>query len=132
MTVIIGEVVHGAGRGRPMGFPTANLDVTDPGSLPPDGVYFGRFTVDGRTDAALVSIGTNPTFGSGARSAEAYVLDRDEDMYAKTARVEIVTLIRGQTRFRDAAALVDAMRTDERYARRLAGGETVEELPWSP
>ncbi|HWS37134.1 MAG TPA: riboflavin kinase [Actinoplanes sp.] len=130
--IIAGEVVHGAGRGRPMGFPTANLDVTDPGALPEDGVYFGWFTLGERTDTALVSVGTNPTFGSGARHVEVFVLDRDEDMYGRTARVEIVTLVRRQVRFGDAGALIGAMRTDEGFARRLAAGETVEELPWSP
>lgn len=129
---ITGEVVHGAGRGRPMGFPTANVDVTDAGGLPADGVWFGRFTLGGRTDAALISIGTNPTFGAGSRHVEAYVLDRDEDMYGRTARIEIITLVREQVRFGSAEALIGAMRTDERFARRLAAGEKVEELPWAP
>ncbi|WP_430784640.1 riboflavin kinase [Actinoplanes sp. G11-F43] len=129
---ITGRVVRGAGRGRPMGFPTANLAVESPADLPPDGVYFGRFALNGWSAVALVSIGTNPTFGAGTRTAEAYVLDRDEDMYGGTAEVEIITLIRWQERFASVEALVDAMRTDERLARRLAGGETVPGLPWSP
>ncbi|GAA1636229.1 riboflavin kinase [Actinoplanes couchii] len=133
--IITGVVVHGAGRGRPMGYPTANLDITESGELPPDGVYFGWFTLDDRTDAALLSIGTNPTFGGYARSVEAHVLDRNEDMYGRTARVEIGALIRGQVRFVNAEALVAAMRTDERFARRMAAGgddATAEELPWCP
>ncbi len=129
---ISGEIVRGAGRGKPMGFPTANLDVTDPAVLPEDGVWFGRFTLGDWTAPALVSVGTNPTFGPGARTAEAYVLDRDEDMYGRIAEVEILTLIRRQLRFDSVEALIETMHADERIARRLVAGETVKGLPWSP
>ncbi|GLY02082.1 MULTISPECIES: riboflavin kinase [Actinoplanes] len=129
---ISGEIIRGAGRGRPMGFPTANVDVTDPAAVPADGVWFGNFTLGDWTAPALVSVGTNPTFGPGARTVEAYVLDRDEDMYGQIAQVEILTLIRLQVRFDGVPALIEAMRADERIARRLADGETVPDLPWSP
>jgi hypothetical protein len=130
--VIRGEVVHGAGRGRPLGFPTANLAVAASAVLPRDGVYLARFALDGgRPAPALVSIGANPTFGGEVRTIEAYVLDRDEDMYGRSAEVQIITLIREQERFDSAEALVEAMTSDERTARRLLTmGEDAEERGW--
>ncbi|MFF5083171.1 riboflavin kinase [Actinoplanes sp. NPDC000266] len=130
--MIRGEVVHGAGRGRPLGFPTANLAVEDPAALPGDGVYLGMFALDGGPAApALVSIGANPTFGGEVRTVEAYVLDRDEDMYGRRAELRILTLIREQERFDSAEALVEAMASDERAARRLLTmGEDAEERGW--
>ncbi|MFI5934299.1 riboflavin kinase [Actinoplanes sp. NPDC051494] len=118
---IAGRVVHGAGRGKPMGFPTANLDVTEPHLLPEDGVYLAWFRLAGweSPTAALLSVGTNPTFGPGGRTAEAYVLDVDENMYGSAAEVEIITMIRGQVRFESTAALVEQMLADEREGRRM-------------
>jgi MFS family permease len=130
--VIRGAVISGAGRGREMGFPTANLAVTDHRELPADGIYFGWFRLDGpgETHPALLSVGTNPTFGDGGRTAEAHVLDLDEDLYGRSAEVQIVTLIRRQARFDSVAALVAAMDRDKDVARGLIAGREREPLPW--
>ena len=85
-----GIVVRGDGRGRELGFPTANLDVPEGLLVPPDGVYAG-WTRDRR---AAVSIGTNPHFDGIERRVEAHLLDFDGDLYGERLIVELWSGIR--------------------------------------
>jgi riboflavin kinase/FMN adenylyltransferase len=103
-----GVVVRGDGRGRELGFPTANLDV--PGGLlvPPDGVYAGW----ARDRRAAVSIGTNPHFGGVERRVEAHLLDFDGDLYGERLVVELWTPIREQRSFGSLEELVAAIGAD--------------------
>jgi riboflavin kinase / FMN adenylyltransferase len=90
-----GIVVRGDGRGRELGFPTANLDVPTDLLVPPDGVYAGW--AGGRR--AAVSIGTNPHFDGVERRVEAHLLDFDGDLYGERLVLEIWSPIREQRRF---------------------------------
>ena len=117
-----GVVQRGDGRGRDLGFPTANVAV-GPTAVPADGVYAGLLRVpdEGWELPAAVSVGTNPTFaGERARRVEAYVLDRDDlELYDRTVEVVFVHRLRGMVRFDSADALVAAMRDDVDRAREL-------------
>jgi riboflavin kinase/FMN adenylyltransferase len=113
-----GEVVHGDARGRELGFPTANIIPSDALVCPGHGVYAAR--ADGA--AAAVSIGVRPTFGSGlAALVEAYLIDRDEDLYGRTMTIEFIEKLRGEQRFDSAEELVEQMHDDVRRARELCG-----------
>src|SRR5690606_20768547 len=82
-TTLQGTVIHGDGRGRALGFPTATLRVAA-ADLPVDGIYAATATVRGRgeTFLAVVSVGTNPTFpGVRGRRVEVHLLDADLDLY---------------------------------------------------
>jgi riboflavin kinase/FMN adenylyltransferase len=103
-----GTVVRGDGRGRELGFPTANVDVPEGLLLPPDGVYAGS-TFDRR---AAISIGTNPHFDGVERRVEAYLLDYDGDLYGERLVVEIWSRIREQARFDSLDELVAAIDRD--------------------
>lgn len=103
-----GVVVRGDGRGRELGFPTANLDVPDALLVPPDGVYAGW--TNGRL--AAVSIGTNPHFDGVERRVEAHLLDFDGDLYGERLVVEIWQPIREQRRFVSLEELVAAIGDD--------------------
>lgn len=103
-----GIVVRGDGRGRELGFPTANLDVPKELLVPPDGVYAG-WAGDRR---AAVSIGTNPHFDGVERRVEAHLLDFDCDLYGKRLVVEIWSQIREQRRFDSLEELVAAIGDD--------------------
>ena len=103
-----GIVVRGAGRGRELGFPTANLDVPTDLLVPPDGVYAGW--ADGRR--AAVSIGTNPHFDGVERRVEAHLLDFDGDLYGERLVLEIWSPIREQRRFESLEELVAAIGDD--------------------
>ncbi len=113
-----GEVVRGDRRGRELGFPTANVVPDEALVHPGHGVYVAL--ADG--DCAAVNVGVRPTFGTGrAVLVEAYVLDRDVDLYGKTLRVEFLRRLRGERRFPSADALMEQMRRDAEQARELCG-----------
>jgi len=103
-----GIVVRGDGRGRELGFPTANLDVPEGLLVPPDGVYAG-WSHDRR---AAVSIGTNPHFDGVERRVEAHLLDFDGDLYGERLIVELWSPIREQRRFDALEELVAAIDDD--------------------
>ena len=108
-----GIVVHGDGRGRELGFPTANLDVPPGLLVPPDGVYAGWT----RDRLAAISVGTNPQFDGVERRVEAHLLDFDDDLYDHRLVVEIWSWLRGQMRFDSVDALVEQIGADVGRAR---------------
>jgi riboflavin kinase/FMN adenylyltransferase len=108
-----GIVVHGDGRGRALGFPTANLEVPAGLLVPPDGVYVGAT----RDRLAAISIGTNPQFDGVERRVEAHLLDFDDDLYDQRLVVEVWGWIRGQMRFESVEALVEQIGADVVQAR---------------
>lgn len=121
-----GEVVHGAARGRALGFPTANLSSDASGLIPADGIYAG-WLVDqaGKRWPAAISVGSNPTFDGVSRQVEAHVIDRpkeaveDFDLYGQTVVVEFVSRLRGMVAYRGPEALVEQMRLDVIQAHEL-------------
>jgi riboflavin kinase/FMN adenylyltransferase len=111
-----GIVVRGDGRGRELGFPTANLDVPEGLLVPPDRVYAG-WTHDRR---AAVSIGTNPHFDGVEQRVEAHLLDFDADLYGRRLVVEIWSPLREQRRFDSLEDLVAAIGDDVERTRGAA------------
>ncbi|HZC74831.1 MAG TPA: riboflavin biosynthesis protein RibF [Gaiellaceae bacterium] len=103
-----GIVVRGDGRGRELGFPTANLDVPEGLLVPPDAVYAGS----SRGRRSAVSIGTNPHFDGVERRVEAHLLDFDGDLYGERLVVELWSRIREQHRFASLEELVAAIGDD--------------------
>jgi riboflavin kinase/FMN adenylyltransferase len=114
-----GPVVRGDRRGRELGFPTANIVPDDALVCPGHGVYVAR----SNGACAAVSIGVRPTFGTGrALLLEAYLLDRDVDLYGQTLRLEFLRRLRGERRFESVTSLVEQMRRDVERAREICGG----------
>ncbi|WEO79283.1 bifunctional riboflavin kinase/FAD synthetase [Cryobacterium sp. SO2] len=108
-----GEVVHGAARGRELGFPTANLSPESEGLIPADGVYAGWLTDNGSRYPAAISIGNNPTFdGVPQKQVEAYVLDQDIDLYDHVVEVSFVEHIRGMVAFTGIEPLIKQIEDD--------------------
>jgi riboflavin kinase/FMN adenylyltransferase len=119
---VTGEVVVGDGRGRTLGFPTANVAARTE-LLPALGVYAVRVDVGG--PAALqgvVNLGVRPTFDGHGTRLEAHLLDFSGDLYGQTLRVEFVARLRGEQRFASLQELVDQVQRDLRAARRLLDG----------
>lgn len=108
-----GIVVEGDRRGKPLGFPTANLRVSPEHLLPPKGIYAGAAL--GRR--AAVSVGVNPHFGGADLRVEVHLLDFDEDLYGTTLVVELWQFLRPEAAFESETALVDAIRADVEAAR---------------
>jgi len=95
-----GTVIHGAGRGKGLGFPTANLKV-DQMQLPPNGVYLAKALVNGFLYHAGVNIGFRPTISwiNNKITVEAYLFDFTGDLYGKEMRLEFISFIRKEITF---------------------------------
>ncbi len=118
---ILGEVVHGEGRGRTIGYPTANVSLT--GTLPPpDGVYAVEVIHDGQVFAGVANLGGKPTFGSEARTLETHLFDFDGDLYGAQLEVAFVARIRGQQKFANSDELRAQIEADSEAAREIADG----------
>jgi riboflavin kinase / FMN adenylyltransferase len=118
---IDGTVARGAGRGREIGFPTANL-CTDNELVPPSGVYATLVAIDGIVHPSVTNIGLRPTFGDVDRTTiEAHVFDFDRDLYDETLRLSFVQRLRDERAFPDVDALRTQIEADCRSARRLFG-----------
>ncbi|MBI2204140.1 MAG: bifunctional riboflavin kinase/FAD synthetase [Candidatus Rokubacteria bacterium] len=115
---VIGEVVRGAGRGRQLGFPTANVRPDRP-ALARVGVYACRMEVDGADHPAVVNVGVRPTFGETTLAVEVHVLDFSADLYGRRVRVTFLHRLRDETRFPSVEALRTQIEADVAQARAL-------------
>lgn len=114
-----GTVQHGAALGRTLGYPTANLRLSDTCRLA-HGIYAVRVArPDGSLHDGVASFGRRPTFDNGAPLLETYVFDFAGDLYGETLEIEFLGHIRGEERFDSAEALVVRMRQDEAEARTI-------------
>jgi riboflavin kinase/FMN adenylyltransferase len=123
---IRGIVVHGAGRGRHLGFPTANLEKIDT-LLPAEGIYAGRAYVAGSSWPAAISLGPNPTFDDGRLKVEAHLMDFQGTLYDRTIEVEFLVRLRNIQRFESVEDLVTQMDRDLQEARRIASPPAVQD-----
>jgi len=115
-------VVHGAQRGRELGYPTANLSPEVEGFVPADGVYAAWLSVGGTRYGAAVSIGNNPTFeGVPEKQIEAHVLDENLELYGHRVELSFVDYIRPMNKFPSVDALVAQMGADEVTIRNILG-----------
>jgi riboflavin kinase/FMN adenylyltransferase len=112
-----GTVVAGAGRGRTLGFPTANVAPGRPVLVAP-GVYACTFEVGGQARRAVVNVGVRPTFGEATLAVEAYLLDFSGDLYGQTVQLTFVSRVREERRFPTVDALRAQIADDVETARR--------------
>lgn len=115
---IEGEVVHGAHRGRTLGFPTANLHAANE-LLPGYGVYAVRTLLEGRWVDGVAAIGVRPTFGTGPVSIEVFLFDFNGDLYGKHIDVSFLKQLRREIKFSDVDALVSQMHADVEEAKKV-------------
>ena len=115
-----GSVQQGDQRGRLLGFPTANVEVSSRICLPADGVYAGWYErPNGEVHECAINVGRRPTFYEHAETSllEAHLLDFDGDLYGETARVRFVHFLRSERKFDGIDALIDQLRADIESAR---------------
>lgn len=117
-----GTVVQGDGRGRLMGFPTANIKV-DGDVLVGDGVYVTTAIVDGEQCQGMTHVGRRPTFGLDERMVETHLFDFNREIYQTGARLYFHQRIRGTVAFDSADALKARLGEDEREARDFFRGQ---------
>lgn len=116
-----GTVVRGAGRGRGLGFPTANLAVAPGLLVPGPGVYAGRAVLANDSRPAAISVGTNPTFGDEGVRVEAHLLDFDGDLVGRGIGLEFWERLRDQVAFDSVRELVDQIAADVARTLHLVG-----------
>jgi len=116
-----GPVVHGDGRGKQLGFPTANIDYPHEKTLPANGVYACHVWVDDTANMGAINVGVRPQFHASAERplVEAYILDFDRDIYGQDVRLEFVERLRAEMKFPSVDALVERMHQDVELARRI-------------
>lgn len=117
---IDGKVVHGAKRGRTIGFPTANIAPESDLVIAP-GIYAVMLAVEGAAPMpAVASLGRNPTFvEQGGLVLEVYVLDFDGDLYDRRVRTTFVSHLRDELKFDSVEALVAQIQRDVDQARQV-------------
>ncbi|WP_182086712.1 bifunctional riboflavin kinase/FAD synthetase [Aureimonas sp. ME7] len=114
-----GTVSHGAKLGRTLGYPTANMVLSDD-ELLAHGIYAVRVRrADGRLHDGVASYGRRPTFDNGAALFETYLFDFSGDLYGEAISVSLFGFIRGEERFASKEALVTRMDLDAAEARAL-------------
>jgi len=116
---IRGNVIHGQGRGKKLGIPTANLELTTDYVLPKNGVYAGFVRHDNRRYAGAANFGNNPTFASKDYSVEIYILDLEENLYEQEISFSPVKFIRPEKRFSNQEELVKRIKEDILYTRKV-------------
>ncbi len=117
---VSGPVVTGAGRGRKLGYPTANVQFVQE-LIPLPGVYVVEAEVDGERRRGVANVGFNPTFGENSLGVEVYLLDFEGDLYGKTMSVSFRDRIRDERKFKSAEELARQIAKDVRYARDFGG-----------
>ncbi len=117
--MISGEVVHGAKRGRSIGFPTVNLRIGSGKLLPKHGVYVASTCIDGREYKAMMNIGTKPTVSpEGSPAVEAHILGHSEELYGRKLTFYLLDRLRDEMRFRSLGELREQLQKDEKVVER--------------
>ena len=114
-----GRVVKGDQRGRTLGFPTANLAIAERRLIPADGIYAVRVKIGDRWYGGAANIGIRPTFDSGHRLVEVFVLDFDGDLYDQVIQVQFIKRLRAEIKFSNVDELIEQMKNDVAETRQV-------------
>lgn len=116
-----GIVIHGAGRGKQINFPTANIDYPQTKITPMNGIYACWAYLGDEKFMAATSVGFNPTFTPERQiqSVEAYLLDFERDIYGEELKLEFVTRLRNEEKFNSIEALIEQIEKDVNQTRKI-------------
>jgi riboflavin kinase / FMN adenylyltransferase len=116
-----GKIIRGDGRGRKLGFPTANLSVEDEDKLiPAKGIYAAECIVENEKHFGLLSLGSRPTFHKdGDVIPEFYIFDFDRDIYDQIMQVNMIAKIRDEEKFNSVDDLIIQMKKDEETGKQI-------------
>lgn len=110
-----GKVRQHNQRGKKLGFPTANINLT---KKIPEGIYISKIKIEKIFYPSVTFIGTAKTFGEKRFQAEIYILDFNKDIYGDWITVELIKKIRNNKKYNSAKQLISQMREDEKQARK--------------
>ena len=126
---IRGKVMMGKQRGGPVvGFPTANLHISEEDLRPKHGVYVTQVIYEGRCYGGVMNIGYNPTFGESKLSVETHIFDFNQDIYGKPIKINLLRFLRGEQKFSGPDELAGQIAKDIGKAKEVLGGAQKEIL----
>jgi len=117
-----GRVIIGKGKGRMLGFPTANIEIPNQKLIPKEGVYAAWVNIENKRFMGALNIGKNPTFEDKKLSIEVHILDFSKDLYNKTIKVELIKYIRGEQKFPSVEKLVEQIKKDCQVVKDVLSG----------
>ncbi|HLV09863.1 MAG TPA: riboflavin kinase, partial [Halanaerobiales bacterium] len=113
---INGKVIKGAGRGKKLGFPTANLKTETQYVLPPSGVYATYVLLRGKRYRSITNFGNKPTFSDNVYSIEVHILDyANLEIYGENLSIELIDFIRPEMTFNSSKELANQIKKDILY-----------------
>jgi len=110
--LIKGKVIRGYGRGRELGYPTANIEVCDDKVRPKSGVYCGDAVISGKRYRCVVNIGSRPTFNAKDITIEAHIIGFHKDITGQDISVLLMKRLRDEKRFKTVRELMRAITKD--------------------
>lgn len=116
---IKGKVIQGFQRGRNLGYPTANLDMSFNYVMVKEGVYLTKTIVDGKDYFSFSSVGHNPTFDNKKSTIESHIFDFHEDIYGKDIELCFLKRLRDNIKFNSIEELIEQLKKDEIKCREL-------------
>ena len=105
-------------RGRQLGFPTANVNLSNPDLIGAEGIYISKIKLENQIYNALTFIGKSKTFSEEKFQSETYILDFNKNIYEKFISVELIKKIRNNKKFASVKELISQMKKDEEVARK--------------
>lgn len=116
--IIEGVVIHGRRLGHKIGFPTANIPVSDEFAAE-NGVYLSYAYIDGIKYKAMSNLGCNPSVGGVARLLETHIFGLDKPLYDKKIRVDLIHKIRDEHKFETIEELAQQIAADKEQILKL-------------
>jgi riboflavin kinase/FMN adenylyltransferase len=114
---ISGKVIHGYGRGKDLGFPTANLEFNTQKAIPKYGIYLTKVSIGVASYWGMTNVGINPTFNNKGLFIETHVLDYNGDLYGAKIKVEFLKRIRDEIKFTNIEELKEQISKDINWAK---------------
>lgn len=115
---ISGEVIHGQKLGRKLGFPTANIRITESYKLvPKEGAYVVTSTIDNQRIYGMMNIGKKPTLEGNNQTIEVYFFDFSKDLYGRFLEISLLDFLREEEKFTSLEALKNQLKKDEEKAK---------------
>jgi len=114
---ICGQVIHGFGRGKSLGFPTANLSFNHKKIIPKYGVYITKTYIGKKAYWGVTNIGQNPTFQTGGLYLETHLIDYEGDLYGKRMKIEFLFRLREEKTFHRIEDLKNQVYKDINYVK---------------
>ena len=122
--LLTGKVTRGAGLGRTINFPTANIEIKETYKLcPPNGVYRVQSIIDGKQVLGMMNIGVRPTMGGNNKTIEVHFFEFNNDLYQQTLSIEILSKIREEQKFDSVEELQNQLKKDKKKSTALFDSE---------